>query len=335
VPAAADGTGLDEHVFARGNHRTRTDLAPRCLLAAIGAGAPLKVARGCGRLELADAVLGADDPLPARVLVNRVFHHLFGRGIARTVDNFGALGEPPTHPELLDRLARDCIADGWSLKRLVRRVLLSATYRQGSTPSAAASERDARNDLFTRQQLRRLSGEMVRDALLAVAGGLDDQVGGPPTPLPHDDEPEARGRPAANGPIDGAGRRSLYLAVRRNFLSPFLLAFDQPSPFATVGARSASNVPAQALALWNDPFVQDQCRRWAKRLAAADAAPQQAVTDAYLAAFARPPSTRELQRCCDFLADTAAAAGKPAGDADVLLELLHVLCNQKEFVFRP
>lgn len=327
LPAMADGTGRDGAVFVRGDHRRPGEPAPRRYLQALAGTAPCATGPGSGRMALADAVF-ADPALPARVFVNRIWHVLFGRGLVRSVDNLGALGDRPSHPELLDWLARDAIAHCWSRKHVLRRIATSATYRQDSRQRAAAAEADPDNVLLHRQHVRRLDAESVRDSVLAVSGRLDARRYGPPVELPAEVLVEARGRPKHSGPLDGDGRRSVYLAVRRNFLSPMLQAFDQPTPFATVGARPVSNVPAQALALANDPFVHAMCRRWAERLLADSAVPAAGRLDAaYLAAFARAPDPAERRRCGDFL---AAHGGEPAA---AWADLLHALLNTTEFVY--
>ena len=345
LPALSDGTGSDEPVHVRGNHRLPGPLVARRFLAALADGEPMATGPGSGRLQLAEAILAADNPLPARVLANRVWHHLFGRGLARSVDNLGSLGDRPTHPELLDWLARDLVAHGWSLKHLVRRVVQSATYRQDSRDVPAAAAIDADNLLLHRQNVRRLEAEAVRDALLAVSGSLRLESFGPSVPIPLDGHQEARGKPRRSGPIDGDGRRSIYLALRRNFLPQFLQAFDLPTPFATVGARNVSNVPAQALALLNDPFVHLMCERWAARLQAAHGDDAEAwIAAAYQTAFGRAPIAAEREFCRQFLRDaaadaTAAAPAVAAGAEDPaartpLADLLHCLVNTKEFTFR-
>jgi hypothetical protein len=325
VPALADGTGRDEHVHLRGDHRRPGALAPRRFLRALAGDAPLATGPGSGRLQLADALLAADDPLPARVLVNRIWHHLFGRGLVKSVDNLGALGDLPSHPELLDWLARDAVAHGWSRKHVIRRIVTSACYRQSSAARGDARDVDPANVLLHRQNVRRLDAEAVRDALLAISGRLDATPFGPPIELPRDAHVEARGRPKRAGPLDGDGRRSIYLAVRRNFMPPMLLAFDLPTPFATVGARNVSNVPAQALALANDPFVHAQCVRWAERLQADATADLHArLTAAYELAFARRPDDAEVALCRSFLREHGESAWP---------HLLHALVNTTEFLY--
>ncbi len=324
IPSLTDGTGRDSHVALRGDHRKPGAIAPRRFLSALVGNEAMPTGPGSGRLALADAVLHPNNPLLARVFVNRVWHHLFGRGLVRSVDNLGALGDQPTHPELLDWLARDAIHHGWSQKHVLRRLLTSATYRQDSRVRPEAAVADGANVLLHRQNVRRLAAEAVRDSLLAVSGRLDAKQFGPSVELPKDAHIEARGRPARSGPLDGDGRRSIYLAVRRNFMPPMLLAFDLPTPFATVGARNVSNVPAQALTLANDPFVHAECARWATQLLATSAADVDArITLAYTGAFARLPSHDELTNCRAFLADTEGSWP----------DLLHALVNTTEFSY--
>ena len=243
--AMQDGDGVDEHVFKRGSYKTPGDEIPRRFLEALAGPNRLPAARGSGRLELARQMTDpALDPFLPRVMVNRIWHHLFGRGIVASVDNFGVLGEAPTHPELLDYLADQFVKDGWSVKKTIRRLVLSSAYRMSSQPTDA-DQADPQNLLLHRMRLRRLEGEAIRDAMLSVSGRLDLKMYGPPVPVHLTPFLEGRGRPA-DGPLDGDGRRSLYTAVRRNFLPPMMLAFDTPSPFSTVGRRTVSNVPAQA-----------------------------------------------------------------------------------------
>jgi hypothetical protein len=332
APALLDGTGVDEHVFIRGSPRTPGPLVPRRFLEALAGPQKLAVRHGSGRLELARQLTDpARNPFLARVLVNRVWHHLFGRGIVSSVDNFGVLGERPTHPELLDYLADRFVKEGWSIKKLIRELVLSSTYRMSSR-RGPGDRIDPADLLLHRMRVRRLEGEAIRDAMLALSGRLEQTLYGPPVPVHLTAFQDGRGRPAS-GPLDGAGRRSVYLAVRRNFLSPLLLAFDTPSPFSTVGRRTVSNVPAQSLILLNDPFVHQQAGLWAKRVLAEGGTPAARVRHLYLAAFARPPTPAEERACLGFLARqarlTASGGDAPAAWAD----LAHVLFNAKEFIF--
>jgi hypothetical protein len=341
-----DGTAVDENLLIRGNHRTVGDVVPRRMLTAICGDEAESLAEnveasdkqpGSGRLELARQLVDPANPFTSRVMVNRVWQHLFGRGIVPSVDNFGVLGQEPTHPELLDHLAQQFIREGWSVKRLIRTIVLSETYRQESGGRSQESAADPQNLLFHRQNLRRLEGEAIRDAILTISGRLDRTQFGPSVPVHLTPFMQGRGRPGGSGPLDGAGRRSIYQAVRRNFLPPMMLAFDTPIPFSTVGRRNVSNVPAQALILMNDPFVVEEAKRWAKRIVAdRDVSPEARIQQMYLEAFSREPTAAETAAAREFLNSQAAEYGLAAKAAEhderVWADLGHVLYNVKEFV---
>ena len=326
APALWDANGVDDVVFVRGNPRAPGELAPRRGLEGLDGPDRIKHDRGSGRLELAAKLTDASrNPYISRVAVNRVWHQLFGRGIVSSTDNFGVLGEAPTHPELLDYLATEFVKDGWSQKRLIRRLVLSSTYAMSS--EAAKTDADPANLLLHKFRLKRLEGEAIRDAILFASGRLDPALGGPSVPIHLTQFLDGRGRPGS-GPLDGNGRRSVYLAVRRNFLSPFLVAFDTPIPFSTVGKRQVSNVPAQALILLNDPFVHGQAEVWGKKLAASPATADERIAGMYRTCFARAPKPEALAAC------RATVEGKET-DAAAWTELAHTLFNVKEFVFVP
>ncbi len=357
APALMDGSGIDEFLFVRGNTATPGAPTPRRFLEALGGHAGRWDARGSGRLELARRLVDPANPLTARVFVNRVWHHLFGRGLVPTVDDFGHMGEAPSHPALLDHLAVRFMREGWSVKRLLRELVTSRTYSLDSEASPRAVEIDPTNVLLQHHSVRRLPAEAVRDAVLAVSGTLDTTVGGPPVPLHLSEFQQGRGRPPS-GSLDGEGRRTVYLSVRRNFLSALLLVHDFPIPFTAMGRRARSNVPAQALALLNDPFVVQESRRWAERLLAEGPAGTDARLEwLYREAFARGPSAAERAAARTFVADVApedvapgavapgavapgavapgavAPEGVAPGDIEAWADLCHVLLNVKEFVF--
>ncbi|MFO0930191.1 MAG: PSD1 and planctomycete cytochrome C domain-containing protein [Gemmataceae bacterium] len=330
--ALADGTGVNERVHIRGNPKTLGDEAPRRLPAVVAGDRQALPPNGSGRLEMAQRLTSSGNPLLARVIVNRLWHHHFGQGIVATTDDFGHQGDRPTHPELLDWLAAELVDTGWSLKHIHRLLLTSAAYRMASRSDPAAEASDPRNLLLHRMPIRRLEAEAIRDALLASSGRLDRRMFGK-GPLPHLSEfMIGRGRPGASGPLDGDGRRSLYLSVRRNFLSPFFLAFDFPTPFSAIGRRSVSNVPAQALALLNNPFVTGEARRWADQLLADPALTDEGrVATLFETAFGRPPDERERADALAFVAEQGREHGRV--DARAWADLAHVLFNAKEFVF--
>jgi hypothetical protein len=343
APAILDGNGIDQHVLLKGSAARPGSLAARRFLEAIdGPEQPAWPGDSSGRLQLADRVLDPGNPLTARVAVNRIWHHLFGRGLVPTTDNFGKLGEPAADPlaqALLDTLAVRFMEEGWSVKWLLREIVTSSTWRMSSARDPAAVERDPLNLLFHHYPLRRLEGEAIRDKILAVSGRLDPKLGGPGVDAFLTEFHEGRGRPGS-GPLDGAGRRSLYTTIRRNFLPGFLVTFDLPVPFQAMGRRNVTNVPAQSLVMMNDPFVAEQAKAWAKRvLAEADRSPEARIEDMYLAAFARPPAADETAAAVEFLAlQTRAHGGDFAKDPRqeaAWADLAHAVFNAKEFIFVP
>ena len=339
APAMLDGNGTSEFFLPRGSPKIPGEPVPRRFLEALAGGPQPDYGPGSGRLQLARQMTDPATPFTTRVAVNRVWHHLFGRGLVPTVDNFGVLGQAPSHPELLDHLAARFSRDlAWSRKKLIREIMLSQTYRMASQPTNAQAEQlDPENLLLHRANLRRLEGEAIRDSILAVSGRLNPTAFGKSVPLHLTAFMEGRGKPGS-GPLDGDGRRSIYIAVRRNFLSPMMLAFDTPIPFSSISRRNISNVPAQALTLMNDPFIVEQAKLWAKRLApSAGRAPEPLLREMYLTAFGRPPAPAEIASSTAFLQQQGAAHGlapdAALADERVWADLAHVLFNVKEFIF--
>jgi hypothetical protein len=267
-----------------------------------------------GRLELARSIADPRNPLTARVFVNRVWLHLFGEGLVRTPDDFGQLGDRPAHPELLDFLALQFVEEGWSLKKLVRSLVGSATWQQASEGSAEAIAIDPENRLWHHWPRRRLEAEAIRDAMLAVAGRLDRTVGGPPIDPHRAKEDEAKR--LFSGPLDGRGRRSIYL--RMTLMEPprLLALFNQPSPQVTVGKRDRSTVPEQALALLNDPFVRSMAAAWADRCRGqADGDLPKAAEILLAEGLGRPAAAAERDRLLAVAAACAAARRAEGGEA--------------------
>ena len=339
--ALLDGNGENERVHLRGNHKRLADEpTTRSFLRALDG--QFETPRGSGRLELARRVVDPANPLTARVMVNRIWTNLTGQGIVKTVDNFGVLGDRPTHPELLDYLAAEFIGNGWSIKQLIRRVVLSSSYRQSCLPNpqlrpGRIAETDPANNLLHRSRVRRISAEAVRDTLLAVSGELDSRRFGKSVPIHLTPFMRHNRSPKESGPADGERRRSIYVEYRRNALSHFLTAFDKPQPFTTVGRRNQSNSPAQSLMLLNDPLVHALAGKWATRLTSNFSDDAAAIDSAYLAAFGRNPSDDERASIVAHIQDRIVSGAQPEANRlareiawrDVCL----VLFNSKEFIF--
>ena len=332
--AMTEGFPEDEYVFVRGNHKTLGEVAPRQFLTAIvGDESSRERAQQSGRMRLAQQIVDPANPLTSRVIVNRVWHHLFGRGIVRSVDNFGVLGETPSHPELLDHLADEFVKDGWSIKRLIRKLMLTEAYRRSSTPSVASRETDPENVFLHRANVRRLQGEAIRDSMLASSGRLDKDMFGPSVRIHMTPFMKGRGRPSKSGKLDGQGRRSIYVETRRNFLSPMMLAFDTPIPFNAIGQRSVSNVPAQALILMNDPFVLQQAGKFAKRVVNEADGSEDRIKFIYQIALSRMPLEDEIEKAKAFIQHHAERLEVDQDSTEVWKDFCHVMFNTKEFIY--
>jgi hypothetical protein len=289
--------------------------------------------RGSGRLELAESLLQADHPLTSRVYVNRIWQWLFGTGIVSSPDDFGRLGGKPSHPELLDYLATEFMHEGWSTKTLVRRLVLSQTFRQSSAVTAFARERDPENRLLHHYPTRRLEAEALRDAMLAVSGRLDPQLYGRPIDPPRiaEDSPKR----LFSGPLDSLGRRSLYLKMSIMEPPKFLVGFNLPDLKLPTGKRDVTNVPGQALIMLNDPLVIALSKQWAARLLKTEhPTAEDRVRTMFVQAFGRGPQDAELKRWTAAIHDLATQP-----DADLMkdetawTQLAHAFFNTKEFIY--
>jgi Protein of unknown function (DUF1553)/Protein of unknown function (DUF1549) len=310
------------------------------------------------RTDLAKWITQPDHPLTARVYMNRVWQHHFGRGLVNTANDFGLRGEKPTHPELLDYLATELVANGWRLKPIHRMIVLSNTYQQSSRKPTGAADSD--NRLLARMNRQRLDGEALRDAMLTAAGSLNRQIGGPSVRVPL--EPEIYDLIFTEGEPDGLWpvtpdttqhtRRSLYLFAKRNVRLPMLEAFDQPPRITPCADRAVSTFAPQALILMNGPFAQEQSRLMAASLmreCGSDVERQ--VAQAFRRTFSRSPTADEMQLARTFLRDQSKAAadrlrarlpaGVPEGLPDgadlphavALADFCLALFNANEFVY--
>lgn len=290
-----------------------------------------------GRLEWAVSVAAAENPLTARVYVNRVWHYLFAAGLVRTPDDFGHLGELPSQPELLDYLAQRFVDEGWSTKKLIRLLVTSSVWRQQSVPAARAIQRDPENQLWHHLPLRRLEAEALRDALLAVSGRLDPSLFGPPIE-PHRAAEDAQKR-LFKGPLDGQGRRSIYTKMTLMETPRFLALFNQPLPKQTVGRRDVTNVPDQALAMLNDPFVLEMARHWSQRqLADGAETVEQRAGWMLERALSRNIKVNEVDALVRLLKQSAELRGISDDLLDDSLawqDAAHAIFNLKEFIYVP
>lgn len=339
VGSVADwAEGGDERLAKRGSYTEFGEEVQRGTARFLAANSPQECATASGRLELAHSIANDRNPLTARVFVNRVWLYLFGEGIVRTPDDFGHLGQTPTHPELLDYLAAQFVADGWSLKRLITRLVTSAAWRQSNLGSPDALMLDPENRLWHHRPMRRLEAEAIRDALLVVARRFDPSLYGPPiNPYRMAEDPSKR---LFSGPLDGNGRRSIY--VNMTLMEPprFLALFNQPIPKLTIGRRDVTSVPDQALALLNDPFVVAMAKHWSERVLRDNAtSPEPRVVRMFTAAFARPPGVDETARLVALAKSMARLRG---ADAHMLMgcqpawqDVAHALINLKEFIYVP
>jgi len=279
VPGVVSHEARDQRLYVRGDHRKPEQVVPRRFLEAFGARTFSN--EGGGRLDLARQLVDERNPLTARVMVNRIWTKVFGVGLVDSVDNFGRLGQMPSHPELLDYLSDWFRENNWSTKALVQLLVTSRAFQLKSDASPRAKELDPGNHLLSHAEVRRLDAESIRDSLLAVSGMLDKTVYGT----------------SVSG---STPRRSLYLQVKRNSLDPFLTTFDLPEPLSTRGKRDETNVPAQSLTLMNDPLVFRASEAWAKEVHRNEDSRIRAMIHA---AFGRSASGEEVRFMKDFITD--------------------------------
>ena len=283
VAHVISGNGPGMKVYIRGNPATKGDDVPKGFPQVLPS--PAAAGKDFTRLDLANAVASKDNPLTARVIVNRVWAWHFGRGLVNTPSNFGKLGDRPSHPELLDWLAVNFVQNGWSLKWLHKQIMTANVYQLASTPDAANDKMDAANVYLWRGTRQRLEIEEWRDSLLAVSGNLDAKLGGPSFDL----------RDA------NATRRTVYAKVSRHELDGLLRLFDFPDANVTADKRAVTTVPQQQLFALNSAFMIAQARAFAKRVEALGATDAERVTAAYRLAFGRTPAKGELDLALRFL----------------------------------
>lgn len=301
----------DCELCIRGDHRVRGPRIERGFLQVANyQPTPTFQPTESGRRELAEWVASRDNPLTARVIVNRVWAHLLGEGLVRSVDNFGLLGDRPTHPELLDQLALDFIDDNWSLKRLIRRIVLSRTYGQSSQHDPMRWQLDPENRYLWRAHRRVLPAEAIRDSLLAASGQLDLSPG--QSPVANLAKLVTSNSANSNAyQRQDSFRRSLYLPIIRNELPGILTIFDFADPDLSTGKRNTTNVPAQALLLMNSPFVMDCAQRMAERVGS-ELETESRIDHLYQILLGRAASAAERERAIAFLEEVRAIRSSEA-----------------------
>jgi hypothetical protein len=312
----AENGSTDLKVYVRGNPAKQGDLAPRRFLRIVAGDEPAAFKKGSGRLELAEAIANKDNPLTARVMVNRIWQHHFGKGIVITPSNFGQLGERPTHPELLDYLTADFIDSGWSIKALHREIMLSATYQMSTEADKENAAIDVDNRNLWRMNRHRLDIEAYRDALLAVAGQLDPKAGGPTVDL----------RPSENH------RRTVYAKISRHDLDGTLRLFDFPDANITSEKRTETTVPQQQLYVLNSPFVAERARGLAARVRAGDGDDASKVRQAIFLAYARPATDAEVALALKFLQGTDPTEENGRNQLDRWQRYAQILLASNEFI---
>ncbi len=313
APGVVEGEVWNQPMLVRGDYKKEEAPVPRGFLE-VFRGQPYPKT-GSGRLELANDILSERNPLTARVLVNRLWHHTFGRGIVASTDNFGRLGTEPTHPQLLDHLAADFRETGWSMKRFVRGLVLSRAFRSASAPPAANGDKDQENLRLAYFTPRRLDAEAILDSIRFVA---------------------------ANAPP----KRAVFVPMQRNDLDAFLTAFNLPIPTSTTGVRNSTNVPAQALTLMNGRTTGDAARQWSQRVRDNRelATPEAKIDAIFVQAYARRATPAETAACLEFIsgASAPAEAAEPARPGsrkdpvpvgDPYFRIAHAILNSKELIY--
>ncbi len=335
--AVSEDKPQDVKIHIRGNHLTLGTEAPRGFPSWIPiANVPKIDEKTSGRLQFANWITQADNPLTPRVAINRLWTWHFGDGLVRTPDNFGRLGDQPVHQELLDWLAQSFLQQGWSAKAMHKLIMNSATYQMNTDANAQAELIDSENRLFWHRQRQRLDAESFRDSLFVISGSLDRTTGGSLLGLENRKYVTNTGSRSFDG--YNTKKRSVYLPViRSSGYEPFQ-AFDFPDPSVTMGRRAVTNIPAQSLLLMNGKLVQDQTRKMAEYLLKESGDPSKKISMAYEVLFSRPPNSSEVQRAIEFLHlyQSAALSEKVSKDESLVLAwqgLCRSLLSTNEFVF--
>lgn len=334
MTVAEDPQPEDARIHIRGNIRNLGATVPRGFIqAAIKGGSPVIPAAQSGRLQLAQWMTAREHPLTARVFVNRVWHWLFGAGLVRSLDNFGSTGETPSHPELLDHLAAKFMADGWSLKQLIKEMVMSRTYRM--TSEAPALPHDPDNRLLARMNRKRLDAESLRDAILVSAHALENQWGGPNVQAGAVNSNDSRVQNLEYGYAFIDRRRSVYTAAFRNVRHPLFEVFDFADINQPIAQRTTSTIAPQALYLMNNPQVIELARQAADHVLKSDTSTERRMKAAYQMALQRQPATDERSAVEEYLDVSISGNAEAAEIRDVWARLIQTLWATPEFRFIP
>jgi hypothetical protein len=311
----------DWHVHIRGEIRNKGAVVPRGFLQVASktktVAQPAIATGRSGRLELAKWVASSENPLTSRVMVNRIWHHLIGNGLVRTTDNFGMMGEMPSHAALLDWLAHQFVVDQWSVKKMIRRIVMSRTYRLASTGESIGRTIDPENRLIWRANRKRLTAESIRDSILSVSGQLSMQQGGPTI---------RKFSQYDWGYEFNTIRRSVYVPLFRNTLLEVFETFDVANPNVVSGRRSETILPTQALYLMNSPFVNAEAERAGERIIRSGTTDAERVRLVYRLALGREPSAVEADVVMKFIEESKAGEKSGAWAA-----LVHSLFGSVDF----
>ena len=329
--AVKEGETMEQHVFLRGDYHNIGDPVDRTVPAILRLSAPEEpVATKSGRLEFADWVVDPRNPLPARVMANRIWQGHFGDGIVRTPDNFGKLGDRPSNPELLDYLARQFMENGWSVKKMHRLIMLSQTYQMSAEYDLAKKEKDPEDRLVSRFPRQRLSIEEIRDAFLAIGGDLDLTMGGTLDPGVGTDGETSSSRISMNP--ESTNRRSIYLPLRRSNLPTLYMLFDFGDATSPEGKRNPTTVATQALFVMNSPMVDREAKALADKVLAQNKTDTRRLEEAYVAILDRRPDPSEIDMGLTYMQNLR-RKWKDINEEKAWQSFCHALMASNEFIY--
>jgi hypothetical protein len=329
--AVKEGDTMDQKIFVRGDYHNLGDPVERTVPAILRLSAPApEVKTKSGRLELADWIVDPRNPLPPRVMANRIWQGHFGDGIVRTPDNYGRLGERPSNPELLDYLAKTFVESGWSIKKMNRTIMLSRTYQMSAAYDEATKAKDPENRLISHFPRQRLSIEEIRDSYLAMGGDLDLTMGGTLDPGVGTDGETSAGRISMNP--ESTNRRSIYLPLRRSNLPNLYMLFDFGDATTPEGHRNPTTVATQALFAMNSPLVIREAKNVADAVLKQERQDKRRVEEIYLRVLDRRPDANEIDKSLTYVSGFR-QKWKQIDEEQAWTSFTHALMASNEFIF--